>query len=264
MKIVEPNKIKLIIYDDIHLTRWPLNINTIVDNFMITFSYATLLTHWGRVTHICVSELTIIGSDNGLSPGRCQAIIWTNDDILLIGPLGTNFNEILFGIQTFLFNKKKNNLKLSPAKWRPFCLGINVLKENYDNFGQGFPNHYSELSNWQESPLVQVMVWHNTGDKPLSEPMLSKFISYSFHFIQFHFIYSSSELNHTRHTDVSKSTDDHTNFISKRPVSLRFCLLRSGHNPAGFCHLRWSFLWTSASTIWRTKMQNSQGKKSSD
>ena len=34
-----------------------------------------LLTHWGRVTHICVSELTIIGSDNGLSPGRSQAII---------------------------------------------------------------------------------------------------------------------------------------------------------------------------------------------
>ena len=29
-----------------------------------------VLTHWGRVTHICVSKLTIIGSDNGLSPGR--------------------------------------------------------------------------------------------------------------------------------------------------------------------------------------------------
>ena len=28
----------------------------------------------GRVTHICVGNLTIIGSDNGLSPGRCQAI----------------------------------------------------------------------------------------------------------------------------------------------------------------------------------------------
>ena len=27
------------------------------------------LTHWGRVTYICVSKLTIIGSDNGLSPG---------------------------------------------------------------------------------------------------------------------------------------------------------------------------------------------------
>ena len=36
------------------------------------------LTHWGRVTHICVSKLTTIGSDNGLSPDRRQAIIWTN------------------------------------------------------------------------------------------------------------------------------------------------------------------------------------------
>ena len=38
-----------------------------------------VLTHCGRVTHICVSKLTIIGSDNGSSPGRRQAIIWTND-----------------------------------------------------------------------------------------------------------------------------------------------------------------------------------------
>ena len=36
------------------------------------------LTHWGRVTHKCVGKLTIIGSDNGLSPGRRQAIIWTS------------------------------------------------------------------------------------------------------------------------------------------------------------------------------------------
>ena len=52
------------------------------------------LTHWGRVTHICVGNLTTIGSDIGLSPGRRQAIIWTNTGILLIGPLGTNFSEI--------------------------------------------------------------------------------------------------------------------------------------------------------------------------
>ena len=83
------------------------------------------LTHRGRVTHICVSELTIIGSDNGLSPGRRQAIIWTNAGILLIGPLGTNFNEILIGIQTFSF--KKMHLKMSSAKRRPFCLGLNML-----------------------------------------------------------------------------------------------------------------------------------------
>ena len=57
-----------------------------------------VLTHWGRVTHICLNKLTIISSDNGLSPGRRQAIIWTNAGILLIGPLGTNFSEILIEI----------------------------------------------------------------------------------------------------------------------------------------------------------------------
>ena len=83
------------------------------------------LTHWGRVTHTCVSKLTIIGSDNGLSPGRRQAIIWTNAGILLIGPWRTNFSEILISIQTFSF--KKMHLKMGSAKWRPLCLGLNVL-----------------------------------------------------------------------------------------------------------------------------------------
>ena len=72
----------------------------------------------------CVDKLTIIGSDNGLSPGRRQAIIWTNAGILLIGPLGTNSSEILIGIETFSF--KKMHLKMSSAKWRPFCLGLSV------------------------------------------------------------------------------------------------------------------------------------------
>ena len=80
------------------------------------------------MTHICVSKLTIIGSDNGLSPGRRQAIIWTNAGVLLIGTLGTNFNEILNKIHIFSF--KKIPLKMSSAKWRPFCLGLNELKEH--------------------------------------------------------------------------------------------------------------------------------------
>ena len=63
------------------------------------------LTHWGVVTHICVSKLSIIGSDNGLSPGWRQAIIWTNAGILLIRPLGINFSEIWIGIQTFSINE---------------------------------------------------------------------------------------------------------------------------------------------------------------
>ena len=79
------------------------------------------LTHWGRVTHICLCNLSTIGSVNGLSPGRRQAITWTNAGILLIGPLGTNFSEILIEIPTFSF--KKMCLKVSSAKWRPFCLG---------------------------------------------------------------------------------------------------------------------------------------------
>ena len=84
------------------------------------------LSHWGRVTHICVGKLTIIGPDNGLSPGRRQAIIRTNAVILLIGTLRTNFSEILSEIHTFSF--KKMHLKMSSVKWRPFCLGLNVLK----------------------------------------------------------------------------------------------------------------------------------------
>ena len=87
------------------------------------------LTHWGRVTHICVSELPFIGSDNGLSPGRRQAIIWTNDGILLIGSLGTNFSQILIKMYTFSF--KKMHRKMSCGKWRPSCLGLNVLTCSY-------------------------------------------------------------------------------------------------------------------------------------
>ena len=64
--------------------------------------------------HICLSKLTSIGSDNGLSPGQCQATNWTNAGILLIGSLATNFSEVSIEIYTFLFNKMY--LKLSSAK----------------------------------------------------------------------------------------------------------------------------------------------------
>ena len=61
---------------------------------------------------------------------RRQVIIWTNARILLIGSLGTNFIGILFEILIFSF--KKICLKVSSAKWRPFCLGLSVLSENYN------------------------------------------------------------------------------------------------------------------------------------
>ena len=80
------------------------------------------LTHWGRETHICVSKLTIIGSDN--------AIIWTNAGILLIGPLGINFSDNLIAINTFSFEKM--HVKMSSEKCRPSCLDLSVLMYQYN------------------------------------------------------------------------------------------------------------------------------------
>ena len=79
------------------------------------------LSHWGRVTHIWVSKLTIIGSENGLAPGRRQAIIWTNAGILLIGPLETNLSEVLIKVYTFSFKKMhlKCRLVLAAILSRP-------------------------------------------------------------------------------------------------------------------------------------------------
>ena len=113
------------------------------------------LTHWGRVTHICVGNLAIISSDNGLSPGRHQAIIWTNAGILLIGPFRTNFSEILIEFLTFSF--KKMCLKLSSAKWRSFFLGLN-----------GLTNWWSTRS---VVPMMSTRACHNESKVPLSHEL---------------------------------------------------------------------------------------------
>ena len=112
------------------------------------------------MTHICVSKLTIIGSDNGLSLGRRQAIIWTNDGILSIGPLKTNFNEISIKLHTISF--KKIHSKISSGKWRPFCLTVSVLIKNSPAFTTPLL--------WCLPALVQIMACRLVGAKPLSEP----------------------------------------------------------------------------------------------
>ena len=135
---------------------YELIINTIANfQYIVSVSLVTFrrshLTHWGRMTHICVSNLTIIVSDNGLSPGRRQAIIWTNAGIWLIGPLGINFSEILIGIQTFSF--KKMHLKMSSAKWRTSCLGLNVLRLSWiPDFNPTIPqsSEFEVLDPWEE------------------------------------------------------------------------------------------------------------------
>ena len=112
----------------VQASMWQSNEEMVRIHYCAITRSSVQLNHWGRVTHICVGNLTSVGSDNGLSPWRRQAITWTNAGLLLIGPLGTNFSEILFGIQTFSF--KKMHFKMSSAKWRPFCFGINVLRSS--------------------------------------------------------------------------------------------------------------------------------------
>ena len=82
------------------------------------------LTHWGWVTHVCVSKPTIIGSDNGLWPGWSYLKFWTSAGILLIQTLGTNISEILNEIHKFSF--KKMHFKMLSVKQRHF-VSLNVL-----------------------------------------------------------------------------------------------------------------------------------------
>ena len=92
--------------------------------FKITYRQM-LLTHWGRVMHICVSNLTIIGSDNSLSPDQHQAIIWTYAGILFIGPLGSICSEIIIEINTFSLKKNvfENVVwKIAAILSRPQCV----------------------------------------------------------------------------------------------------------------------------------------------
>ena len=215
---------------------------------------------------MCVSKLTIIDSDSGLSPGWHQAIIWTNAGMLLIGPSGTNFSEMLIEIQYIFIQENvfanvvrkmvailyqpqcfKWNRRLGAVSiWR-WCLtsiGIPMLKirRSLDclipNMGIPIPGKnglYIETGTWllvfglgsfvwcslcpkcyfitlslhrnwcqfadffkcifriqnycilikisleftlkgpieNKSALLWVMAWHQTGNKPLSEPLVA-------------------------------------------------------------------------------------------
>ena len=110
-----------------------------------------------RVRHICISKLTIIGLDNGLSPRWWQVIIWISVGILLIGALGTNFSEILIEVQTF--SPKKIPLKTSSVKCCPFHLGLNVLSHLYFMFIL-YPIYYA--MSWKTTTTLEgvTRAWH--------------------------------------------------------------------------------------------------------
>ena len=143
---------------------WGLINVTLHNDKMITVTWPWYrLTHWGRVTHICVGNLISLGPDNGLSPGRRQAIIWTDAGILLIGPLGTNFSEILIDIHTFSFTKM--HLKMSSAKWCPFCLGLNVLSPLSEAPATG-----NTLYDWYKSTYLKEQFSCYSAQKNVSAP----------------------------------------------------------------------------------------------
>ena len=98
-----------------------------------------------------------IGSDNGLLPIRHQAIIWTNAGLLTIGPLGTNFSEILIKIKKFSF--RKSCLKILSAKLWPFCPGGDELTGS--TWGS-FPSCHVPLYKTM-SPQHMATTWNLTG-----------------------------------------------------------------------------------------------------
>ena len=84
------------------------------------------LTYWGPVTHICVGKLATGGSNNGLSPSRRQAIIWKKKaGMFFYFTLRNKFQWNIY--RNHIFSFKKMYIKISSAKCRPFCLGLNVL-----------------------------------------------------------------------------------------------------------------------------------------
>ena len=72
---------------------------------------------------------------------------------------GAKLSEIL--IEFYIFSSMKMHLILSSGIWRPFCLGLNVLRS-----GGAY------MCQWGMSSLVQIMTGCRVVAKPLSKPCL--------------------------------------------------------------------------------------------
>ena len=167
--------------------------------------------------HICISKLTIIGSDNGLSPGRHQAIIWTNAGILLIGPLGTNFSETLIEILTFSF--KKMRMKGSSAKRRPFCLSLNVLKVS------------CKRQPWCLLPELFSVESHSLCNPMIYYSLNSTIWIYNQRLIHIHLnylslMYGDNSVRYVRIYQLFSSLENHTKMVVKQLISLDHSVIK--------------------------------------
>ena len=107
------------------------------------------LTHWGRVTHICVSELTITGSDNGLSPRRRQAIIWNKAGLLLIEPLIRNKLQ-------WNFNRNSNISIQKNALEHVVCEMVSILSRPHMLRQHFMGDHYAPFWQLQVQPDIML------------------------------------------------------------------------------------------------------------
>ena len=123
------------------------------------FVQASMWTYWGRVMYICVSRLTIIGSDNGLTPGRHQAIMWTIAGKLFIGPLGFHWNLN----QNSYILIQEMHLKMSSRKCWPFYM----LHGKYDGCGFRITTSLSPTLNiiWMNANNLGHWKWVSNAPK---------------------------------------------------------------------------------------------------
>ena len=94
-------------------------------NIIFVRSFWALSSHRGRVTHMCIGNITRITSDNVLPPGRQPSHYLNQCWNVVNWTLRNELKWILIEIQTFSF--KIMHMKMSSAKWRPFYLGLNAL-----------------------------------------------------------------------------------------------------------------------------------------
>ena len=100
------------------------------------------------MTHKCVGKLAIIGSYNGLLPGRHQAIIWANAGILLIGPIE------IFQWNLNTLRQRQHGRHIADDTFK----GIFLIKISLKFVPRGSIKNIPAL--------VQIMAWRRPGNRP--------------------------------------------------------------------------------------------------
>ena len=102
----------------------------------------SVLTHRGRVTHIF-----LVGSDNEVTPVRCQAIIWFNDGFLLMEPLGVNLSE---------FDSKYHNFHSRKWSWK--CRPQNDVDFVSASIAEATPHRFSipDIIHWMRDGTMSL------------------------------------------------------------------------------------------------------------